>query len=259
MRGQNIEPVECILSRAYYIQYDILYQLGIWGYTKHGDIAPDIIRKPLLADDNDTMTNLLNEALDKYDYCIRKYQSEGKKKYRTLEVRRAELTLCMQSNHYIEILNQYEKFEQYANSNDIAVFEGYCNTQKGKAFALYADYMLRCNDLGRFDEYLKEAETYLQKAQQIYAKWGNTYGTFRAELLTILIHMMQNRECTELILINPDIYRNRYRSQLLKLNEKYNSKQQFSREHDIIEYLQHNISRMDIPLRILRFYPIILQ
>lgn len=259
MRGQNIEPVECILSRAYYIQYDILYQLGIWGYTKHGDIAPDIIRKPLLADDNDTMNNLLNEALDKYDYCIRKYQSEGKKKYRTLEVRRAELTLCMQSNHYIEILNQYEKFEQYANSNDIAVFEGYCNTQKGKAFALYADYMLRCNDLGRFDEYLKEAETYLQKAQQIYAKWGNTYGIFRAELLTILIHMMQNRECTELILINPDIYRNRYRSQLLKLNEKYNSKQQFSREHDIIEYLQHNISRMDIPLRILRFYPIILQ
>ena len=82
---------------------------------------------------------------------------------------------------------------------------------------------------------------------------------FRAELLTILIHMIQNRECTELILINPDSYRDSYRSQLLKLNEKYNSEQQFSREHDIIEYLQNNISRMDIPLRILRFYPIILQ
>lgn len=76
------------------------------------------------------MNILLKEAMDKYDFCIRKYQSEGKKKYRTLEVRRAELSLCTDSNHYIEILNQYEKFEHYAAINDITVFEGYCNTQK---------------------------------------------------------------------------------------------------------------------------------
>lgn len=101
------------------------------------------------------MNILLKEAMDKYDFCIRKYQSEGKKKYRTLEVRRAELSLCTDSNHYIEILNQYEKFEHYAAINDITVFEGYCNTQKGKAFALYADYMLRCNDIDRYEEYLK--------------------------------------------------------------------------------------------------------
>lgn len=257
--GQNAEPVECILSRAYYIQYDVLYQLGIWGYTKYREINPDIILNPELADNNNTMNYLLKEALDKYDFCIRKYQSEGKKKYRTLEVRRAELTLCTDSNHYIEVLNQYEKFEHYAEENDITVFEGYCNTQKGKAFALYADYMLRSGDLGRVDEYLKKAEDYLLRAQQIYEKWGNTYGAFRAELLTILVHMMQNREHTELVYITPNTYRNRYSSLLLKLTEKYNSEQQFSREHDIIEYLQHNISRMDVPLRILKFYPIILQ
>lgn len=55
-----------------------------------------------------------------------------KKKYRTLEVRKAELILCTDSNNYIEILNQYEKFEHYAKENDITVFKGYCNTQKGK-------------------------------------------------------------------------------------------------------------------------------
>lgn len=257
--GRNVEPVECILSRAYYIQYDILYQMGIWGYIKHGEIDPDIIRNPQFADNNNTMNILLKEALERYDFCIQKYQSEGKKKYRTLEVRRAELTLCIDSNLYIEVLNQYEKFEHYSEINDITVFEGYCNTQKGKAFALYADYMLRNNDLGRFEEYLKKAEDYLLQAQQIYAKWGNTYGVFRAELLTTLIHMIQNRERTELVCITPDTYRNRYNSLLLKLNEKYNSEQQFPREHDIIEYLRHNISRMDVPLRILRFYPIILQ
>lgn len=257
--GQNMEPVECVLSRAYYIQYDVLYQLGIWGYIKHGEIDSDIIRNPELTDNNNSMSILLEEALDKYDFCIRKYQSEGKKKYRTLEVRKAELTLCRDSNHYIEVLNQYEKFEHYADINEITVFEGYCNTQKGKAFALYADYMLRNNDLGRFEEYLKKAEDYLLQAQRIYAKWGNTYGVFRAELLTILIYMMQDKESTELVCIRPNIYRNRYKDLLSKLAEKYNPEQQFSRENDIIEYLQNNICRMDVPLRILRFYPIILQ
>lgn len=257
--GHNVEPVECTLSRAYYIQYDVLYQLGIWGYTQCGEIDPDIIRNPELTDNNNTMNLLLKEALEKYDFCIRKYQSEGKKKYRTLEVRRAELTLCIDSNHYIETLNQYEKFEHYVNQNNITVFEGYCNTQKGKAFALYADHMLRRNDLGRFEEYLNKAEDYLLQAQRIYREWGNTYGVFRAELLTILIHMMQNRDHTKLVYINSDTYQNRYSSLLSNLSEKYNSEQQFARERDIIEYLQHNISRIDLPLRILRFYPIILQ
>ena len=82
--GQNEKPVECKLSRTYYIQYDILYQLGIWGYIKHGEIDPNIICHPEPADSNDIMSNLLKEALDIYDFCIRKYQSEGKKKYRTL-------------------------------------------------------------------------------------------------------------------------------------------------------------------------------
>ena len=257
--GRNEKPVECKLSRAYYIQYDILYQLGIWGYVKQGQIDPNIICRPEPADSNNIMSNLLKEALDIYDFCIRKYQSEGKKKYRTLEIRRAELTLCEDSNNYIEILNQYEKFENYADLNDITVFEGYCNTQKGKAFALYADYMLRNNDIGRYKEYLEKAEKYLLNAQEIYAKWGNTYGVFRAELLTILIHMMQNRSFTESGRLSPDAYRDKYFNQLIKLTKKYNSEQQFSREHDVIEYIKAYILRMDIPIRILKFYPIILQ
>lgn len=252
--GKNIEPVEYVLSRAYYIQYDVLFQLGIWGYINHGAIDPSIIHNPGLTDGNDTMNALLKDALDKYDLCIHKYQSEGKKKYKTLEVRRSELILCMDSDHYIETLNIYETFEHYVSQNNITVFEGYCNTQKGKAFALYADHMLRRNDFGRFEEYLNKAEDYLLQAQNIYAQWGNIYGVFRAELLTILIHMIQDRDKA-----NPDVYRNKYNSLLSDLTEKYNSEQQFTREYDIIEYLQHNISRIELPLRILRFYPIILQ
>lgn len=257
--GQRAEPVEMILSRAYYIQYDILYQLGIWGYIKYGEIDPDIIHNPEPSGDNDAMNVLLREALDIYDFCIRKYQSEGKKKYRTLEVRRSELTLYMDQNVYIEVLNQYEKFKNYADQNDITVFEGYCNTQKGKAFALYADHILRTGDLARSKEYLKKAEDCLSQAQQIYEEWGNTYGAFRAELLIILVHMIQNRERTKLVCIDPAAYGNEYSNLLLELTQKYNSEQKFLREHGIIEYLQHNVFQMDIPLRILKFYPIILQ
>lgn len=253
------EPVEYTLSRAYYIQYDVLYQLGIWGCEECGEIDPNIICLPEQTNGKNVLDVLLEDALGKYDICIRKYRSEGKKKYRTLEVRRTELALCRDLGHYIEALDQYEKFEHYVKQNNITVFKGYCYTQKGKAFALYADYMFRKNDLGRFEEYLKKAESYLLKAQKVYEDWGNTYGTFRAELLTILIHMMQDRDSTKLIYINADTYQKRYINLLSVLSDKYDSRHQFAREHNIISYLQQNISRMDLPLRIFKFYPIILQ
>lgn len=257
--NKNEEPLECMLSYAYYIQYDVLYQLGIWGYIKCGEIDPDIIPNPELTDNNTTMNDLLYEAMEKYDFCIRKYQSEGKKKYRTLKVRRSELALCTNANNYVEILNQYEHFEKYANKNGIKLFEGYCNTQKGKAFGLYANYMLSKNDFGRFEEYLTKAEECLLHAQEIYEKWGNIYGVFRASLLLVLIHMIQDKDYTKSIHLNSHEYRKKYRNLLLELDRTYNSKQQFVREYNVIEYVQQNISRMDLPLKVLRFYPIILQ
>ena len=257
--NRNNEPLEYTLSYAYYIQYDVMYQLGIWGYIKYGEINPNIIPAPELTDDNTTMLDLLSEAIEKYDFCIRKYQSEGKKKYRTLKVRRSELALCTNANNYIEILNQYEDFEKYAKKNSIKLFEGYCNTQKGKAFGLYANYMLSKNDVARFEEYLSKAEECLLHAQEIYEKWGNTYGVFRASLLLVLIHMIQDKDYTKSKKMNPHEYRRKYGDLLLNLNKKYNSKLQYMREYNVIEYIQENILRVDISLRVLRFYPIILQ
>lgn len=251
--------MECSLSYAYYIQYDILYQLGIWGYIKYGEIKPDIIPNPELTDNNTTMNDLLYTAIERYDFCIRKYESEGKKKYRTLKVRRAELTLCTYANKYIEVLNQYEQFENYAIKNGIKLFEGYCNTQKGKAFGLYAIYMLSINELDKFEEYLTKAEECLLHAQEIYEKWGNAYGVFRASFLLVLIHMIQERDFTRPKHMNSFEYQKKYSNLLFELNETYNFKQQYMREYNVIEYVQKNILSVDIPLRVLRFYPIILQ
>ncbi len=257
--NRNDEPLEYLLSYAYYIQYDVLYQLGIWGYIKYGEINPDIIPSPDFTDSNTTMNDLLYTAIEKYDYCIQKYQSEGKKKYRTLRVRKSELTLCTDANNYIEVLNQYEHFEKYAIRNGIKLFEGYCNTQKGKAFGLYANYMLLKYDYDKFEEYLINAEKCLLHAQEIYEKWGNNYGVFRASLLLILIHMIQDKDYTKIKHMNTFEYRKKYTDLLIKLNKKYNSEQQFIRENNVIEYIQQNILSMDITLKVLKFYPIILQ
>ena len=174
-------------------------------------------------------------------------------------MRKAELTLCSDSNHFIEILNKYEEFQHYADDNNITVFDGYCNTQKGKAFALYADYMFRKEDLGRFEEYLNSAEVFLRKAKTIYQKFGNKYGSFRAELLSVLVQMVQSKNYSGQLYIDSEGFYKRYSDILSNLTKEYNTKQQFTREHTIIEYLQNNITRIDLPLRILRFYPIILQ
>lgn len=257
--NKDEEPLEYILSHAYYIQYDVLYQLGIWGYIKYGEIDPNIIPNPEFTDNNTTMNALLYAAIEKYDFCIRKYQSEGKKKYHTLKVRKSELTLCIDTDNYIEILNQYECFKKYANTNGIKLFEGYCETQKGKAFGLYANYMLSKNDTNRFEEYLTKAEECLLQAQKVYKKWGNVYGVFRASLLLVLIHMIQDKDYTKPEHMNLYEYQKKYKNLLSKLNKTYNSNQQFVREYNIIEYIQQNISRMDITLKVLKFYPVILQ
>ena len=256
--GYHSQLLELELSRAYYIQYDILYQLGIWGCIQYNDIDQNIIPKPDLIQNN-SMQELLKEALAQYDFCIQKFQSDGKKKYRTLKVRKAELMLCTDADQYIEILNQYNQFEKYAEDNNITVFEGYCKTQKGKAFALYAYYALRRNDIYRFEQYLKEAEDNLNQAQNIYKKWGNTYGEFRAEFLKTLVHIIQHRNNSEVVRINLDNYRNNFQNELTNLNKKYNPQGNYVREKKLIEYLKNNITAMDIVFRILKFYPIILQ
>ncbi len=257
INSYSSEPLEYILSQAYYVQYDVLYQLGIWGYANCGNINPDIISNPSFIDDGDIISNLLQITLDKYEFCIRKYQSEGKKKYRTLEIRKAELTMCTDLNCFVEVLNQIDKFEQYAKQNNITVFEGYCNTQRGKAFALYAEYMFRMNEFYRFEEYLKKAENCLMVAQEIYEKYDNPYGAFRAELLIILINMIQDRDNKNRKHTN--IFQNKYHCLLIQLSQKYNNNKQYAREHDIIEYLLKNIVKIELPLKILKFYPIILQ
>lgn len=71
--------------------------------------------------------------------------------------------------------------------------------------------------------------------------------------------MIQERDFTRPKHMNSFEYQKKYSNLLFELNETYNSKQQYMREYNVIEYVQKNILSVDIPLRVLRFYPIILQ
>lgn len=252
--NKNASSVELLLSKAYYIQYDILPQLGIWGFIEFPNIDPNIIDEPIITNYNNIIEELIMQAIDIYDVCIDKYQSAGKKKYRTLQVRRAELTLCMDTNQYIHVLNKYNEFELYATQNNISVFEGYSNTQKGKAFALYASSEFQNGNIDKSSEFLAKAKVYLTNAKEIYKKFGNIYGELRAVFLIILINMIQDRNH-----ISKQAFSKKYEKEIVELLNTYEIGKYYVREYNILQYIKRNIFKINLPINIIRYYPIILQ
>lgn len=252
--NKNANSVELLLSKAYYIQYDILTQLGIWGFIEYPNIDPNIIDKPTLTDCNNIIEDLVTQAINIYDICIDKYQSSGKKKYRTLQVRRAELSLCLDMNQYINVLNKYNEFELYAIQNNISVFEGYSQTQKGKAFALYATSEFQKGNIDKSSEFLTKAEIHLMNAKKTYEKFGNVYGELRAVFLTILVNMIQDRNH-----MRKQAFSKKYENALTEILNSYEIEEYYVREYNIIQYIKKNIFKISLPINIIRYYPIILQ
>lgn len=249
----NKKSIEKQLSRAYYIQYDIIPQLGLWGFFKNQNIDNEIIRKPVNSSNN-IISELISEALNIYDICIEEYKCLGKKKFRTLQIRRAELTLYMNVEQYVNTLNVYDNFMRYATRNDVAVFQGFCDTQKGKAYALYAISELHKGNMDLFEYLLDESIASLEQAKSIYNKYENVYGEYRASLLLTLVGMIKKRNNCNAI-----TFETYYTNEFLKLKKTYDKNQVYFRENDIIEYVVNNIKRLNTPVKAIRYYPIILQ
>lgn len=171
-----------------------------------------------------------------------------------MQVRRAELTLCIDTNQYIQVLNKYNEFELYATQNNISVFEGYSNTQKGKAFALYATSEFQKGNIDKSSEFLAKAEVYLLNAKETYKKFGNVYGELRAVFLLILVNMIQDRNR-----ISKHMFSKKYENELTELLNTYEIEKYYVREYNIIQYIRNNIFKINLPINTLRYYPIILQ
>ena len=246
--NSELATQKLLLTQAHYVHYDIIYQLGIWGYYKQSKINPQFQKLDL--------EQLLNYALKAYDDCIQIYQTGGDKKWRTVQVRRDELSLCRGNCNFVEILSRLDCFFSYSLSNDIGVFKGFCDTVRGKTFALYAVSVMCQGDIIRYNDYINRARIHLSSAMSLYTKYGNIYGAARAEFLHILVSMLDERSNSSVKKKRP--FEQHFSQKIHGLLKMY-KEEGWQREQDICEFLLANIKQYNAVVLILKYYPIILQ
>jgi len=246
--NSELAAQKLLLTQAHYVHYDIIYQLGIWGYYKQSNINPQFQKLDL--------EQLLNNALKAYDDCIQIYQTGGDKKWRTVQVRRDELSLCRSNCNFVEILSRLDSFYSYAVSNDIGVFKGFCDTVRGKAFAIYAVSVMGQGDLIRYNDYIDRARTYLSSAMSIYTQYGNIYGAARAEFLHILVSMLDERSNSSVK--KKRTFEQHFSQKIDGLLKRY-KEEGWQREQDVCDFLLGHIKQYNAAVLILKYYPIILQ
>ena len=238
-----------LITRAHYLHYEIIYQLGIWGWVE--DSFKDNTYIMSLFDSDHPLEECITEGIHSYNIAINKYGELGDKKIHTAKARLNDLKLCHANCNYINIINNFNQFRQYAQSNNILVFEGYCETLCGKAFVLYADHELLNGNIHKATTLFNKAERELNNAHAHYKNYGNNYGCLRAELLLLLLSVVQNPPKINLIddLIN----------KIDLLVDTYDTNANYIREHQVLQFFKQNISQVNTARTILRFYPIILQ
>lgn len=246
--NSELATQKLLLTQAHYVHYDIIYQLGIWGYYKQSNINPQFQKLDL--------EQLLDNALKAYDDSIQIYQTGGDKKWRTVQVRRDELSLCRSNCNFIEILSRLDSFYSYSISNDIGVFKGFCDTVRGKAFALYAVSAMGQGDLVRYNDYIDKAKTHLSSAMSIYTQYGNIYGAARAEFLHTLVSMLDGRSNSPVK--KKRTFEQHFSQKIHGLLKTY-KEEGWQREQDVCGFLLANIKQYNAVVLILKYYPIILQ
>ena len=237
-----------LLTQAHYVHYDIIYQLGIWGYYKQSKVDPQF--------QGLSLNQIVEVALNAYDDCIRTYKAAGDKKWRTVQVRRDELSLCDSHCNYAGVINRLDTFFEYAVSNDIGVFKGFCDTMRGKAFAIYAISVLAQEDYVRYDQFIASSLEHLNSAISIYNEYGNVYGAIRAEFLRVVVSMLEKRA-------GPAIkkkkeFEKHFSGEIQKLLAVFKTNG-WKREEDVSEYLLSNLTKYNTLPLLLKYYTIILQ
>ena len=235
-----------LLTQAHYVHYDVVFQLGIWGNYEYGKVDPSFR--------GSNLQSVVICALQSYDECIEAYQHGGDKKWRTVQIRRDELSLCSDSHNFVEILGRLDDFWDYSDINNISVFKGYGDTLRGKTYALYAITFL--SQLDNYNYYISRSLDSLKNARKYYMEYKNLYGIMRTDLLSVLVEMLKKRSDTNLQegnnfekLFCPKIHN------IMELCEE----KDWRRGIHVCEYLLQNIRQYNTIVRLLKFYPIVLQ
>lgn len=234
-----------LITRAHYLHYEIIYELGIWGWRT--DSSDENMYIKSLIEMQNPLDEFIKVALKAYNIAINKYQELGDKKLHTAKVRYEDLKLCYSNCNYVNIIDEFQNFLLYAKSNNALVFEGYAETLLGKAFILYADDEMLNGRFDKADSLFQQASSELNKALYNYNNYGNIYGCLRAEFLLLLLSLIQEKSSEDVL------------DSISDLEEKYDIAHKYMREFKLLEHLKNNVSKIRICRTILRFYPIILQ
>ena len=228
-----------LLTKAHYLHYDVIFQLGFYGRFVH-DCDDKYGESPKIE-------KMISAAIDAYQKCENNFKSYGDKAWYTISIRKNELRACSDIQP-IKIINELESqkalFEK--NHNELHLAFVCCVICKVKFLNLYFNPFE--ND---FEPTIKECNAHLLEAEKLYSKFENKYGLYRINFIKAFLNLyseIQNEE-------NKATAREQFRQKITNLKEK-----RYYREYEMIDsILKLKDIEIDLTARFFRYYPIVLQ
>lgn len=226
-----------LLTKAHYMHYDIIFQLGFYGNFIH-DCESEYGKNP-------NVSEMLDKAIQAYNNCETNFKKYGDKAWITISIRKNELMLCTETQ-IIKILNELNDLRKVFISNNNDLHLAYINCVLCKA--VFLEYYINKLELNPEKTILK-CKKLLKESQKIYKEIDNVYGQYRIDLISIFLDFFTD------LPKGTDKAQKDFKDKLKKmLNKKY------YREFEIIRYILDMKSiNTDLILRFFSYYPIILQ
>lgn len=239
LRNNHVEFDEFfkLLTKAHYIHYDLIFQLGFYGRFKH-DCDDEFGSNPNLED-------ITHQAIKEYSECENNFKNHGDKAWITIQIRKDELKLSL-AIQYIKIINELNTLREEFNNNNNELHLAFINCILCKAYFL--DYYINFNEFADTNT-LTQCRDLLQEANYIYIKFGNDFGQYRIKFISTFFDYYEDIQND----LNSAI--DNLKENLKKLKNK-----NYTREYEIINSILNSPNvGTDLIAKFFKFYPIILQ
>lgn len=239
LRNNHVEFDEFfkLLTKAHYIHYDMIFQLGFYGRFKH-DCDDEFGSNPNLED-------VTYQAIKEYSECENNFKNNGDKAWKTIQIRKNELKLSL-AIQYIKIIDELNTLKEEFISNKNELHLAFINCILCKAYFL--DYYINYNEFADTNT-LAECRGLLEKANDIYNKFGNDFGQYRIKFISTFLDYYEDIQNDLSSAIDN-----------LKGNLRKIENENYIREYEIINSILNSPNvNTDLIAKFFKFYPIILQ
>lgn len=228
-----------LLTKAHYLHYDVIFQLGFYGRFVH-----DCDDK---YGDNPKIEEMITTAIAEYEKCESNFISYGDKAWHTISIRKNELKVCSNIQP-VKIINELKSQKDFfiESNNELHLAFVNCVLCKVTFLNLYFNpfeielnaTLLECYDL-------------LDEAEKLYSKFENTYGLYRIYLIRAFLDLYSGIQIED----NKEATIEAFRKTISNLKEE-----SYNREFEMINsILKYKSIKMDLIVRFFKYYPIVLQ